>query len=181
MDARNPAVGEAFALGGDVPAAGVGAAVGAAAPFAYGFDAPAPWYGVPEAERGRRALLTTAACTIDGRQFFVCGRIEVPVRGAADPFVWSVWVSVSERSFRRLLSPWDESGREEDLRVAGRLATVIPGYPDTLELNANVRPGPLGERPMVELEATAHPLAAEQRLGISLERVEEIAQRMRPG
>jgi hypothetical protein len=34
---------------------------------------------------------------------------------------------------------------------------------------------PVGERPFVELEPTEHPLAVEQRTGITLDRVREIA------
>ena len=59
----------------------------------------------------------------------------------------------------------------------GWLSTVLPGYePTTLSLAANVHTQPVGERPLVELEHTDHPLAVEQRTGITLARVQEIAE-----
>ena len=56
------------------------------------------------------------------------------------------------------------------------LSTSLPCYPDTLNLKAQVQTRPLGMRPYVELEPTDHPLAMEQRTGISIERVREIAE-----
>jgi hypothetical protein len=59
----------------------------------------------------------------------------------------------------------------------GWLATAIAGYrPSTLGLKTNVHTQPVGERPLVELEPTDHPLAVQQRDGISLARAQEIAQ-----
>lgn len=49
-------------------------------------------------------------------------------------------------------------------------------YPaTTLYLKTHVHTRPPGRRPFVELEPTEHPLAVEQRTGISSERVREIA------
>jgi hypothetical protein len=49
-------------------------------------------------------------------------------------------------------------------------------YPETLNLKTNVYTQPVGVRPFIELEPTDHPLAIEQRTGISWERVQEIAE-----
>jgi hypothetical protein len=48
-------------------------------------------------------------------------------------------------------------------------------YPDTLLLKTHVH-SRVGMRPCIELEPTNHPLAVEQRVGISGERVREIAE-----
>jgi hypothetical protein len=50
------------------------------------------------------------------------------------------------------------------------------GYPDTLNLKAHVHNRELGVVPFIELEPTDHPLAIEQREGITMERVKDIAQ-----
>ena len=61
----------------------------------------------------------------------------------------------------------------------GCLTTELPIYPvSTLSLKTNVRTRPVGERPLIELEPTDHPLAVEQREGITLARVIEIAERV---
>ena len=48
-------------------------------------------------------------------------------------------------------------------------------YPATLHLKTHVHTRAVGQRPLIELEATEHPLAVEQRNGITMERVREIA------
>jgi hypothetical protein len=144
--------------------------------MSFAFEAPVYWYGIPEAERPRRAVLDEELCSIDGRSFFIKGRICLPVQESADPFVWLVWVSLSEASFHRVVAAWEWLGREADPPYFGWLSSQIPGYPATLNLKTNVHTRPLGERPTVELEPIDHPLAVEQRTGISLARVREIAE-----
>jgi len=46
----------------------------------------------------------------------------------------------------------------------------------TVALKTLVHTREVGRRPFIELEATDHPLAVEQRSGISIERVQEIAE-----
>ncbi|MEV0977865.1 DUF2199 domain-containing protein [Streptomyces sp. NPDC049915] len=71
---------------------------------------------------------------------------------------------------------WDTPGREAERPYFGWLTTDLPVYPTTtLNLKTHVHTRPLGERPFVELEPTDHPLAVEQRTGITLDRVPEIA------
>jgi hypothetical protein len=48
--------------------------------------------------------------------------------------------------------------------------------PSTLNLKTNAHTRPLGRRPSVELEPTDHPLAVEQRTGMTQDRVREIAE-----
>lgn len=43
------------------------------------------------------------------------------------------------------------------------------------DVGTRVHTRPVGERPVIELEPTDHPLAVEQRTGITLDRVREIA------
>ena len=54
------------------------------------------------------------------------------------------------------------------------LCNMIDGYPDTLSLKTMVRLRDQGERPLIELEPTDHPLAIEQRDGITPARAAEL-------
>lgn len=146
-------------------------------PLSFAFEAPVYWYGIPEDERARRVVLDEELCVIDTKYFFIKGRICLPIQGQPDPFVWLVWVSLSEASFRRAVAAWERPGRESEPPYFGWLSSEIPGYPSTVKLKTNVHTRPLGERPTIELEPTDHPLAVEQRDGISLDRVREIAER----
>ncbi len=147
-------------------------------PLAYGFNAPVYWYDLSEAEREARGILTGEQCEIDGQHFFVHGRICIPVHDGSDDFEWGVWVSLSARNYERMLDLWQTPGREAEPPYFGWLSSVLPGYPSTLNLKTMVHTRPVGERPTIELEPTDHPLAVEQRHGITLRRVQEIAELM---
>jgi len=142
----------------------------------YGVDAPAYWYGIPPEERARRVELSSDQCVIDNQHFFIRGRIRVPIINSTDSFYWGVWVSLSEKNFVRATELWDKSGRETESPYFGWLSTQLSPYPDTVNLKTFVHTQPVGERPLIELEATDHPLAVEQRQGITMDRVKEIAE-----
>ena len=145
-------------------------------PLSYGSPAPAYWYGIPESELTKRAILSSDQCEIDNQFFFVGGNIEIPIIGTEQIFGWSVWVSLSDNSYKRVSELWNTAGREKEPPYFGWLSTSLPIYPDTINLKTMVHTRPVGERPYVELEPTNHPLAIEQRNGISWERVQEIAE-----
>jgi hypothetical protein len=142
--------------------------------FAYALDEPDPWRAVDEAERRYRAVLGTDTCVIDGKHFFVRGRVVIPVIGRTEPFIWGVWAAVSQDDFVRFGKLWDIEIREHE-SFPGLLANDIPIYPKTFNLKCNILMKNARKRPSFELEATDHPLAIEQRNGIALDRVKEIA------
>lgn len=145
-------------------------------PLAYSFEAPELWYQIPESERKMRAQLSPDQCVIDRQYFFVAANIEVPVHSNDDPLAWTVWVSLSEKSFLRMSELWETPGREKEPTYFGWLQSHILIYPETLNLKTHVHTRPVGIRPFVELEPTDHPLAIEQREGITRGRVIEIAE-----
>jgi len=148
-------------------------------PMSYGAEAPY-WYDVlPESERPHRAEKTADLCILDGSNFFVRGVVEIPVRDSDEHFVWGVWVSLSRDHFVRMVTVWDSSDRETEPPRFGWFATALPGYPTTLNLRTHVHTRPLGLLPSIELEPTDHPLAVEQRSGITWTRIQELAEIVR--
>jgi hypothetical protein len=151
-------------------------------PMSYGTDAPAYWD--PSLAGDESSTLGQEQCVIKGEHFFVRGRLVIPVTGAApDAEVdWGVWVSLSRDSFTRTLSLWTTPGREREEPCFGWLSSELPLYqPSTLSLKTRVHTQPVGQRPLIELEPTDHPLAVEQRAGIKLARVQEIAETLLHG
>ena len=146
--------------------------------MSYGADAPY-WYEViaPE-ERNRRAELTSDQCIIDQMYFFVRGVIEIPVVDGDGPFSWGVWVSLSEANFLRASELWNAPGREQEPPYFGWLSTEIPGYPSTINLKTHVHTRQVGLCPTIEIESTDHPLANAQRQGMTMARVQELAQQI---
>jgi hypothetical protein len=140
----------------------------------FGADAPLYYYGIPAAERDSRCTLTSETCVVDDSYFFVHGNIEIAVHGQADPFIWGVWVSLSKTNFGLFKANLTEPKRSHIGPFFGWLSAELPLYPSTVSLKTRIHLRDNGVRPWVELEPTDHPLAVEQRNGISVERVAEI-------
>jgi hypothetical protein len=144
-------------------------------PLDFACKAPDHWFEIPESERQGRGKLDSDLCMIDRKDTFVRGCLEIPIVGQDDCFVWGVWVSVSRESFERVLELWNAPVIENEEPKFGWLCNNISLYPPTLNLKTNLHLRGGGTRPTIELEPTDHPLAIEQRRGISVERVQEIA------
>ncbi len=150
--------------------------------MSYGTDAPAYWD--PSLAGDKSSTLEQEQCVIKDEHFFVRGRLVIPVTDAVPgtEFDWGVWVSLSRDSFTRALSLSATAGREREQPYFGWLSTELPLYqPSTLSLKTRVHTQAVGQRPLIELEPTDHPLAAEQRAGITLARVQEIAETLLHG
>src|SRR4051812_26344605 len=101
-------------------------AVHAEVPLCFGADAP--WRAlVTEAEFEGRVELNDDVCVVDGRAFFIRGHVELPIVGTDETFVWSVWSSLSEASFRHVSERWDDEARTGD-SYFGWLSTNLPSY-----------------------------------------------------
>jgi hypothetical protein len=145
-------------------------------PLDFAFDEPGYWDG----PRAPDDYLDTDLCvwTDDGgtRCHFVRGVLEIPVLGTDARFAYGVWGSLSAESFGRMLAVWDDARRVEEPPYFSWLSNSIPGYPETLSLRANVITRTPDLRPAIVLAGDAdHPLAREQREGITVERAREIA------
>ena len=111
----------------------------------------------------------------DGEEgWFVRGNIDIPVQDGGQ-LVFTVWVSLSRENFERAHAAWTNEARVNEPAYFGWLTVELPGYPSTLNLKTNVHTRPLGQRFAVELEPTDHPLAIEQRQGVTLDRLVELA------
>ena len=147
-------------------------------PFAFHAEAPAYW-SCELADDGASEL-GEDHCIVRGEHFFVRGLVQLPVVDADEAFDWGVWVSLSEQSFQRVIDGGNRPGRESDPPMFGWLSTELPVYsPPTLGLKAMVHTRGVGLRPTIELEPTDHPLAVDQRAGISVARVQELAEHFR--
>jgi len=141
---------------------------------AFGADKPLSYFAVPKEERDQRCVTSSDDCIIDAKQYFVRGCLEIPVRGAEQAFEWGVWVSLSEASFRQWRDCFGQSKRSHIGPFFGWLNSWLKPYPDTVNLKTMAHLRDNGIRPRIELEPTEHPLAMEQRNGISQERLAEI-------
>ena len=160
--------------------------------MSYAVPAPDAWTGDawpggewPGDEDGSPGnVLAEDQCVIGGEHYFIRGLIEIPVLDGepGDVFSWNVWCSLSEKNFDRAQELWETPGRESEPPYFSWVSNDVGIYePATLNLKAMVHTREIGRRPFVELEPTDHPLAVEQRTGITLDRVRAIAQRVMHG
>ncbi|WP_079508788.1 DUF2199 domain-containing protein [Mesobacillus jeotgali] len=148
-------------------------------PMSYGGPFPDYVYDIPSKEQEDRIEMYDDLCIIDDEYYFIRGCIELPVMEGKDSFIWDVWVSLSEANFNKTIEYWDAEGREEELEpMFGWLSTSLPCYPETINLKTMVHTRPAGVAPYIELEPTEHPLALEQRNGISKDRIKQIAEEL---
>ena len=148
-------------------------------PLSYRTGPPVLWATLVPAD-SERSVLDDEICIVrrynGDDAYFIRGNVEIPiVDGSATVFVWTVWCSLSQDNFKAALSMWDTPGREEVPPMFGWFSSELPPYPSTLNLPTMVRTRPVGQRPAVEMAPSEHPLAVEQRVGITMRRVEEIA------
>ena len=144
-------------------------------PLDWAFDAPNYWDDIPEAERAARGRLSADFCVAD-EHFFIRGCLQIPIIGSDEKLVWGVWVSQSAASFKRAQELFDRDPDPEEAPRFGWLCNAIRIYqPSTLGLASNVHFQPNNQRPLIGLHDGYHPLIVEQRNGITLARVEEIA------
>ena len=142
----------------------------------FGYSVPAPVHWSPELDGEDASELGEEVCVIRDEHFFLRARIVLPVLDAVDDFEWGVWVSLSRENFMRTAELWATEGRELDPPAFGWLSVELPYPESTVNLKTRVHTQPVGVRPLVELEPTGHRLAVEQRSGITVARVRQLAE-----
>lgn len=145
-------------------------------PLDWAFDRPAYWDG-PRSDDDR---LSDDLCvwTDDAgdRSYFIRGVLVIPLVDSEETFGYGVWSSLSRKSFDRVYELWDDPARVDESPYFGWLSNSLRGYPETLNLPLDVVTAELDKRPSLFLHDGDHPLATEQRNGITMERVREIAE-----
>ena len=141
---------------------------------ALGAWAPLAYFGIPAEERDRRCRLRSDTCVIDDTYYFVRGCLEIHVHGAEESFSYGVWVHLAPGDFATVEAAFDAPRRSHIGPFYGWLSADLDIYPPTENLKTLLHLRDDGIRPWIELEPTDHPLAVEQREGITLERLGEI-------
>lgn len=116
--------------------------------------------------------LTEDFCVLNGEHFFVRCVLPVPiVGGQGAEFGFGVWSTLSRKNFEIYVETFG-GGEQGGLGPwFGWLSNAIKGYPDTLSMKCQVHPQNGRQRPLLKLDPTDHPLAIEQREGMTLDRI----------
>ncbi len=150
-------------------------AVERAVEFVRDFLTPEPRHSrivIPEGERSGRIKLTTDTCVVDDELFLIRGVLRIPLTDEPEVFGFGVWVSQKQENFERYLANFDSAKIGP---FFGWLCTSIRYYEggtQHLKTMAHFQGGNL--RPLIQLEPSDHPLAVDQREGITLAKAWEI-------
>ncbi|HEY2783841.1 MAG TPA: DUF2199 domain-containing protein [Fimbriiglobus sp.] len=133
---------------------------------------PDPWFGVPEVERSSRVQWTSDTCRIDD-DYFIRGVILIPVVDYPQSFGFGAWISQSKENFESYVKNYNSPDIGP---FFGWLCTRIHSYQpaDTYLLKTKAHFVGHGQRPLIEVEPTDHPLALDQQNGITLARAWEM-------
>jgi hypothetical protein len=152
----------------------------------FAFRAPRQYASLSEEQKSQMGSLTSDFCTIthdEGTDYFVRAILEVPIHGIEDPFLWGIWVSLSEQSFARYRETYDDNARAGE-GFFGWVSNDIPVYPYAQSRPSNVVMQPGGNRPTVTLhhsDLPDDPLSIDQAQGITVAKAEELAERTQHG
>ena len=142
---------------------------------------PHDYFSIPPQEREQRIQVTSDLCVIDNNRFFIRGYLPIPVFVDKQEFGWGLWVEVEPSSFDQYLELYNADGAGE-APFRGRLSAQLKCYePSVYKLPVNVHLRGVNERPLLLFsDLVEHPLAKEQRQGITIERVHEILRQSLP-
>ena len=148
--------------------------------FDIAHNKPDPWQGGEECSPNSAAVASTHFlsedfCVLKGEHFFLRCVLEIPILGTERACLgFGIWSNVQSKSFTQCVETFDD-GRQGELGPwLGRIANQMNGYPDTFNLKCRIHPRSGRQRPRIEPESADHPLALDQRNGITFDRLLEI-------
>ena len=126
-----------------------------------------------EVERARDADESDDLCVISGGRFFIRATLPIPVLESETPYRIGVWVEAEEADFRRVYELWNDEHQVNEPPFSVTLANTIPTVQDTRGLGAELRLTGPTTRPEVFIICSGHPLAGQQRHGVTPHRAYE--------
>ena len=142
----------------------------------FGFRAPDTY--LQQSEDAQKAgHLNSDLCSYadeDGTHYFVRACLEIPIHGVTEPFVWGVWVSLSDASYTRCTETFDDPVEADS--YFGWLCNGLPYYENRTHIKTRVHPRRENKRPYVVPEQSEEPVSVDFHRGISIELAQEIAE-----
>lgn len=126
-----------------------------------------------------RAKVSADLCSIDNQRFFVRALVEIPINSEEPKtgtekshlMIWGVWVQLDARDFFLLMEKWND---DSEMQLKGTLNNIMPEYENTLNQPVMLTTRKGGMRPLVTFDILEHPLAQDQKNGISWVKFENL-------
>ena len=141
-------------------------------PLTFGSEFPDYYYSVPPGEK--RIELAESLCVVDDEHFFHRGRLTIPIKDYDQDLIFNVWTTISKDNFIKRNTLWNDPRRIEEKPYFGWLQTTVPTYSNTINIKTIAIENEVGLIPTIEIIEEEHPLAIDQKDGITLDRAMEI-------
>jgi len=152
-------------------------------PLDYNMAVPEDIIQIPREHWDGRAMISRHFCWASGK-YFTRGLIELPVIGTDRSLNFGAWVGVSQEDAEFMTDVWHDGDCSKHGPFKGKLRSNLRLndrliYGETLDIDAELH---LRDDvvPLIKLLSADHPLAVDQRNGITIDRVVEIASTMLP-
>lgn len=144
----------------------------------FAADMPHEAFTIPPDEFNERVKLNSDLCVVDGNSFYIRATLSIPIQNSSEDFLWGVWVTQSEESFRRYVETFDSDQLNDE--SFGWLPITFAGYANSgggiQSTKTCVYWGKPEDRPSVVFhDDETYPMAVDQRNGIKWERAIELA------
>jgi len=116
-------------------------------------------------------FLSEDFCVLRGEHFFVRSLLLLPIIGAEKPFGFGVWGTLSRVNFELYVDTFDGGVQGHLGPWFSWFSNELRSHPDTVNLKAQMHPRNGRQRPYLQIMTEDHPLAREQRDGITFDRV----------
>lgn len=127
-------------------------------------------------ERYQRARFNADFCTLDDNRYFIHCMLKIPFNYTESDsfFGWGLWVEVNRDQHDLHMEHWSR-GADDTEPFRATIANNLEGYPDLVGEEVYVKLYD-AHRPLLHFPAISHhPLAVEERNGLSFERHHELA------
>ncbi len=137
-----------------------------------GFRAPAAWMEADEEERALEFNLNEDFCAHRNERFFIRCCLVIPVLDSeTHRFEFGVWARLGTEDFWRYMATINAIDQSGLPPMAAWLSNPVNGYPDTQGLTGRILARGDRLRPLLELDDGDHPLAVQQREGVTFDHV----------
>lgn len=144
-------------------------------PLCFGAAVPDLYNVIPEEERATRVEMNKSLCIIDEKYFLHRGLLTIPIiDNDNDNLVFDIWTTISEKDFERRMELWEDPNRMNEPPYCGWLNSYIPTYGNTINIKTIAVEQELGSVPDILVMEEGHPLAADQRTGITMDKALDI-------
>jgi len=131
------------------------------------FDQPGYVSSVPDEERATRVKIDADLCSVDKEHFFIRAVLLIPILDSDEHLGFGIWVSQKKENFETYLDNYDT---DEIGPFFGWLSNEFNyGGKPTTSLKTMAHFQGNGQRPLIELDESDHPLYLAQKNGITMD------------